>query len=140
MFDLKISRRDFLVGASKVAVVASVAPAIVKIDNLMKIQVVKTMEEAEAIINSHNFTITGLQKGSSVILMDAVTGERLVLETNIMTTRKSWEIPDRIPGGREIKAVVRKQGWSAYAGNFGAPYPGGKTKVRIAQVEDLVLG
>lgn len=137
MFDLKMTRRSFLIGSAKIATLAAVAPAIVKAENLMKIQVVKTMEEAEQIIKEGNFTIDGLVPGSSVFAVNELTGEMIVRDTKISGTRASWQIPEASVT-TPIRVLVRRPGYKQFILTTGMPMVGCKTKVRASMVQDLI--
>jgi len=135
MFDEKISRRSFLTGGTKVAAALFVAPAIIKIENLMR----PVMPPEPKIItdpNAFNFTIQGIEPGSQVYLADEITGQVYVNE-RVKSSIGHWNVPEG--EGRPVIVRVRRYGFLAQEHRMGLPYPGGKNKLRIQMPEDRVF-
>lgn len=130
---MTISRRAFLTGGTKVAAALFVAPAIIKIDHLMKLHVPEKVIETDA--NSVNFTVQGIIPGSRVYVADQITGKVLVNEV-VSQNSKGWNIPEGC--GAPVLVRVRKQGYKGIQTIAGSPYPGGKTKIVQQMQRDLI--
>ena len=131
MFDLKINRRDFLIGASKVAVLASVAPAIVRAESIMPIYVPPEPRIITA-PDEYNFLVSGLSGPCQVMVKNWETGEILLHEHAVGSVLKS-NVPDNM-GGTPLIVYARHPDGKNYVNRVGAPYPGGKTKIRGLQL------
>lgn len=127
MFDLKVTRRDFLIGASKIAVAAAVAPAIIKAENAMKIWV---PPEKKIITNPFdaNFIVEGLARGDQVFLQDTFTGE-VLLNQQAHSYRMQWDIPEPVDGARPLRLAIRRHGMIEHVQAVGI-HAGGRTKIK----------
>lgn len=131
---MTISRRAFLTGGAKGAAALFVAPAIIKIDHLMK----PVMPPEPKIItdpNAFNFMVQGLVPGTRVALFDEITGEALY-----QGYAKSSVIRTNVPirDGSPVIVRARKPGFKAFDVRTGLPYEGGKTKVVVQMPKDLI--
>lgn len=134
MFNEKISRRSFLTGGTKVAAALFCAPAIIKIDHLMK----PVMPPEPKIItdpNAFNFTIQGLVPGARVYVADEITGQVYINEVVDKATSR-WNLPEG--NGRPIQVRVRKRGYLAQQYHTGLPHPEAKNKLAIQMPQDRV--
>lgn len=134
MFDEKISRRSFLTGGTKVAAALFVAPAIIKIDHLMR-PVMPPERKIVTDANAFNFTIAGLEPGAHVYVADEITGKVYINEQSY-TSVKRWNLPEG--EGRPIVARVRKAGFLSQQFHTGLPFPEGKTKLAIQMPRDRI--